>query len=136
MKDAALQITQNFPAAGANVTSQMIDISVDNPNFSDQWREGRLRVSWPAMPNFTSNSDTVTFTIQDSEASSNPLSFANTTPAITGTITGVASTGVAASYLDCPLPPGLRGPFRLYIAATANAGNNSGLLLTANWLLE
>lgn len=136
MKDAALQAQGAFPAASGNTTIGYIDIGVDNPNFSDQWREGKVRVSWPAMPNFTSNTDTITFTLQDSQASSSPLSFANTTPAITGTITGVAANGPAAGTLDMPLPPGLRGPFQLYVAASAGAGNNTALLLTMNWLLE
>lgn len=136
MNDLALTASGAFPAAGANTTIGYIDIGVDNPGFSDQWREGRVRVSWPVLPNLTNANTSISFTLQDSEASSNPLSFANTTPAITGTITGVASTGPAASYLDMPLPPGLRGPFQLYVAATANAGNCTGLLLKMEWRLE
>ncbi len=136
MKDLQLHLEIYLPAAGTSETIGVMDIGVDNPNFSDQWREGRLRIAWPALPNFTSNADTITVTLQDSEASSSPLSFANTVPLIQASITGVANTGVAAGYIDCPLPPGLRGPIQLLIAATANAGNNTSALLTADWLLE
>jgi hypothetical protein len=136
MKDLMLQAQGAFPAASGNTTIGYIDIGVDNPNFSEQWREGRLRLSWPALPNFTSNTDTITVTLQDSQAAANPLAFTNTNPAITGTITGVAATGPGAGTLDMPLPPGLRGPFQVYVAATAGAGNNTQQLLTINWVLE
>lgn len=136
MKDTQLHLETYLPAAGASETIGIMDIGVDNPDFSDQWREGRLRVAWPALPNFTSNADTITVTLQDSQALANPLSFANTVPLIQASITGVANTGAPAGYVDCPLPPGLRGPIQLLIAATANAGNNTAALLTADWLLE
>jgi hypothetical protein len=136
MKDTQLHLEIYLPAAGVNETIGVMDIGVDNPNFSDQWREGRLRIAWPALPNFTSNADTITVTLQDSMASASPLSFANTVPLIQASIAGVANTGAPAGFVDCPLPPGLRGPIQLLIAATANAGNNTAALLTADWLLE
>ncbi len=136
MKDTQLHLEIYLPAAGTSETIGIMDIGVDNPNFSDQWREGRLRIAWPALPNFTSAADTITVTLQDSEASVNPLVFANTAPLIQASISGVANTGPAAGYIDCPLPPGLRGPIQLLVAATANAGNNTSALLTADWLLE
>jgi hypothetical protein len=136
MKDTQLHLETYLPAANASTTIGIMDIGVDNANFSDQWREGRLRVAWPALPNFTSNADSITVTLQDSEASSNPLAFANTVPLIQASIAGVANTGAPSGYVDCPLPPGLRGPIQLLIAATANAGNNTAALLTADWLLE
>ena len=136
MKDTQLHLEIYLPAAGTSETIGVMDINVDNANFSDQWREGRLRIAWPALPNFTSNADMITVTLQDSQASSSPLVFANTIPLIQASINGVANTGAAAGFVDCPLPPGLRGPVQLLIAATANAGNNTAALLTADWLLE
>jgi hypothetical protein len=136
MKDTQLHLEIYLPAAGTNETIGPMDIGVDNPNFSDQWRQGRLRIAWPALPNFTSNADSISVTLQDSAASSNPLVFANVVPLIQASIAGVANTGPAAGFVDCPLPPGLRGPIQLLIAATANAGNNTAALLTADWLLE
>jgi hypothetical protein len=136
MKDTQLHLEIYLPAAGTNETIGIMDIGVDNANFSDQWRQGRLRIAWPALPNFTSNADTITVTLQDSLADASPLSFANTVPIIQASITGMANTGPAAGYVDCPLPPGLRGPIQLLVAATANAGNNTASLLTADWLLE
>lgn len=136
MKDTQLHLEIYLPAAGASETIGIMDIGVDNVNFSDQWRQGRLRIAWPALPNFTSVTDTITVTLQDSEAASNPLSFANTVPLIQASIAGAANTGPATGYVDCPLPPGLRGPIQLLVTATANAGNNTAALLTADWLLE
>jgi hypothetical protein len=136
MKDTQLHLEIYLPAAGTSETIGVMDINVDNANFSDQWREGRLRIAWPALPNFTSNADTITVTLQDSQASSSPLAFANTLPLIQASISGVANTGPAAGFIDCPLPPGLRGPIQLLVAATANAGNNTAALLSADWLLE
>lgn len=136
MKDTQLHLEIYLPAAGTNETIGIMDIGVDNPNYSDQWREGRLRVAWPALPNFTSNADAITVTLQDSQAGANPLSFANTVPLIQASITGAANTGAAAGFIDYPLPPGLRGPIQLLISATANAGNNTAALLTADWLFE
>ena len=136
MKDTQLHLEIYLPTAGTSENIGVMDIGVDNVNFSDQWREGRLRIAWPALPNFTSNADTITVTLQDSQASLSPLVFANTVPLIQASIAGVANTGPAAGFIDCPLPPGLRGPIQLLIAATANAGNNTGALLTADWLLE
>ena len=136
MKDTQLHLEIYLPAAGASETIGPMDIGVDNPNFSDQWRQGRLRIVWPALPNFISNADSISVTLQDSVASSSPLVFANTVPLIQTNITGVANTGPSAGFVDCPLPPGLRGPIQLLITATANAGNNTMALLTADWLLE
>jgi hypothetical protein len=141
MKDAALHLEVYAPAAGATVIINPMDIGIDQPGFSNQWRLGRLRVAWPAMPNLTSNADNLTITLQDS--ADNGATFQSGGGATTGTIpqvaviiTGVAANGVAAGFADIAIPPGTRGPLGLSVAATANAGNNTAALLTADWLNE
>lgn len=134
MKDKALHLEVYAPAAGATVAINPMDLGVDQPGFSDNWRQGRVRVSWPALPNLTSTSDTIKLTLTDSGDSG--ATYATTVPAIVVTVTGVASTGAAAGYVDCPLPPGLRGPLGLSIVASAGAGDNTAALLTADWLNE
>jgi hypothetical protein len=139
MKDAALHLEVYAPAAGATAQINLMDIGIDQPGMSNQWRLGRLRISWPAMPNLTSNADNVTVTLQDS---ADGVTFANcgatvaTTPLIQVAIPGVATNGVAAGYTDVPIPPLTRGPIGLLVSASANAGNNTAALITGDWLNE
>lgn len=134
MKDKALHLEGYLPAANANVTLSPLDLNVAQPGFSDNWRQGRLRVEWPALPNHTNASLTITATIQDSGDLG--VTFANAAPLIQVQIPGVATNGAAAGYVDCPLPPGLRGPVALLVAVPAGAGDNTAALLTADWLNE
>lgn len=139
MKDAALHLEVYAPAAGGNATINPMDIGIDQPGFSNQWRLGRLRISWPAMPNLTSNTDNLTISLQDS---ANGVTFANTgatvatTPIVQVQVPGIATNGVPAGYCDVAIPPLTRGPIGLYVAATAGAGNNTAALITADWLNE
>jgi len=50
--DAALSVSQILPAAGANVTTPIIDMQAVAPN-SNAWRLGRFQVSVPAIPENT-----------------------------------------------------------------------------------
>ena len=140
MKDAALHLGVYAPAAGANVSTNPMDLGIDQPGFSNQWRQGRLRVAWPAMPNLTSNADNITISLQDSP---DGVTFANTgsansplTPVVQIVIPGVATNGAAAGSVDVAIPPATRGPIGLYLAATANAGNNTVALINADWVNE
>lgn len=139
MKDAQLHLGVYAPAAGASVQINPMDLGIDQPGFSSQWRLGRLRIAWPAMPNLTSTTDNITVTLQDSP---DGVTFANTgatvgtTPLIQVQVPGVALTGAAAGYTDIPIPPLTRGPIGLLVSATANAGNNTPALITADWLNE
>lgn len=134
MKDQALHLELYLPAAGATADSGALDIGVDISNFSDQWRQGRLRVVIPALPNHTDTTKTITVTLQDSADGGN--TFAQTVPAVQIQLAGVASTGSALTSVDCPLPPGLRGPFRIEAVVPAGDGNNTAALVTADWVLE
>jgi hypothetical protein len=134
MKDKALHLEGYFPAANASITISPLDLGVDQPGFSDNWRLGRLRVSWPALPNHTNTSLNLTVTVQDS--GDNGVTYANTNPLIQVSIPGVATNGAAAGYVDAPLPPGLRGPVALVIAAPAGDGDNTAALCSVDWLNE
>ena len=140
MKDAALHLEVYAPKAGQSVQINPMDIGIDQPGFSNQWRQGRLRFAWQAMTNLTSAADNVTLTLQDS---ADGVTFSNTgsanspaTPNISVTITGIANTGVPAGYVDVPVPPGTRGAIGVLASASAGAGDNSAALLTADWLNE
>ena len=134
MKDAALHLEVNFPAANANVNTPTLDLGVDVSGFSDQWRLGRLKLTVPALPANTDNTKTITIDLQDS--GDGGATFANTQPRIQATIVGVTTTGSAASTIDMPLPPGLRGPIQLQVAVPTGAGNNTLAVLKADWANE
>jgi len=134
MKDAALHLEVNLPAANANVSTGTLDLGVDVSGFSDQWRLGRLKLSVPALPALTDNTKTITVDLQDS--GDGGATFANTQPRIQATIVGVTATGPAAQVIDMPLPPGLRGPIQLLVAVPASAGDSTAQVLKADWANE
>lgn len=133
-KDKALHLEAYLPAAGASLSIAPLDLGVDTPFASDNWRLGKIRVSWPALPNHTNASLSITATLQDSN--NGGTSYANTSPLIQVQIPGVANTGAVAGYVDVPLPPGVRGVVGLLIATPAGDGDNTGALLQADWLNE
>ena len=57
-QDAALSINQALPAAGANVTTPILDLQATSPN-SNAWRLGRIQVSIPALPENTGTGITI-----------------------------------------------------------------------------
>lgn len=134
MQDKALQTQVNCPPAGNTSYSPLIDINVDAPGFSDQWRQGRLTVLVPALPNHVNPALNVTVTIQDSADGGN--TFQTTVPTIQVLVPGVAGTGSPATTVDCPLPPGLRGPFIIAVAAPAGDGDSTQQTVRAEWKNE
>lgn len=134
MKDAALHLEGYLPAAGATNVVGVLDLGVDVSAFSDQWRQGRLRVTIPALPNATNNAVNTTLTLQDS--ADGGATFANTQPLIQVVLPGVTTNGVAAVVVDMPLPPGLRGPIQILQSSDANGGNNTAALVQYDWVNE
>lgn len=138
MKDKALEFQLYGPGPNATNTGVTgIDIGVDMatyPNLSDMWREGKVRITYPAIPSNTTSSNNVTITIYDSADGGQTF---QQTPniQIQAQIPGVASTGSAAGTIDLPLPPALRGPFTISITTPAGV-DCSALLFIADWLLE
>ena len=133
-KDKALHLEVLAPAAGASVNINPLDLGVDTPFASDAWRAGKLRVTWPAMPNHTNASLNISVTLQDS--ADGGATFANTAPLIIVNIPGVAVNGAPAGSMDAPLPPGLRGPVGALVAVPAGAGDNTAALVEIDWLNE
>ena len=58
VQDVALSINQALPAAGANVTTPILDLQAVAPN-SNAWRLGRIAVQIPALPENTGTGITV-----------------------------------------------------------------------------
>ncbi|HEV2438191.1 MAG TPA: hypothetical protein VG077_19535 [Verrucomicrobiae bacterium] len=133
--DAALMLSGNLPAAGANTTLVSLDLAGDATPFSEVWRLGFLQIFWPALPNCVAG--TVTIALVDSADNGATYQAGGTgtaalRPLIQLTLTGGAG-GVAAGSADMPFPPGLRGPCGLLLTASANAGDNTAAVLQAGF---
>ena len=137
-KDSSLHLEQNLPPTGQTNYTGPLDIGVDQPAFSDQWRQGRLSVEIPALPNATNNAVNITLTLQDS--ADGGATFADVVPLTRIVLPGVAANGIP-SYgpgatnpeLEMPLPPRLRGPFRLSQTVDANIGGDCSAALIEYW---
>jgi len=151
MQDNALSVTVAFPAASATAYVSAIDLGVVAPgtNFlaSNAWRLGRIRVKVPTLANHTdvTANGPITFTLQDAlvtgvgvgtGATSTVGAYANTNPLVQYSLAGVATTGSLAKTFDIPIPPTIRGPFRIAIATGSAAGDNTASALTVDWTWE
>ena len=137
MQDSALSVQKYLPAAAGTNTTAAIQLPIDPGTYqngggpSDSWRLGRIRASWPAMPNLPAG-QTVTLAMQ---TGADGVTFAATNPAITASIAGSA-TGAAAGFIDFPLPPNFKGWINFLQSAPAGGGNNTGVLISYAWLNE
>jgi hypothetical protein len=139
MKDAVLHLEGYLPNGGGTVNLSPMDLNVDTNAFSDNWRQGRLRVALNAnLPNFTNAANSITVSLTDS--GDGGATFQQTNPLIQASFPGVANTGAVAAYVDVPLYPGLRGP--IGVAIVVGAGNNvldpngNPVLVTIDWMNE
>lgn len=143
MIDNALQLQFSAPVTNTSQQNNGLDLGIDQPGFSNQWRQGRLRITWPAFPNLTNANTNITFTLQDS---TDGITFTNCgtagapsvlTPLIQVNVPGVANTGAAAGSVDMPIPPFTRGPIGLLTSVSANAGDcTQAGIITASWVNE
>src|ERR1035437_2543329 len=128
-KDSSLLLIQNLPKQGQTNYTGALDIGVDQPAFSDQWRQGRISVEIPALPNAINANANITLTLQD--RADGGVTFANVMPLVEIVLPGVAANGVPSyapgginAPIAMPLPPGLRGPFRFAQSVDANIGGD------------
>ena len=140
MFDAALQFEFYLPAAGQSISVNAMDLGIDIQPFSENFRVGRLRIAWPALPNHVdaAKNKIITITLTDSadggaSFQSQATGLGGLLPLIQVQIVGVSDTGALAAYSDISLPPGLRGPIGLKIVVPDGAGDNTGALITASW---
>jgi len=141
LPDAALRLELFCPPAGQTALLKQLDLGVDTAAFSNQWRQGVLRISWPALPNHVNQADNLTFTLVDSgdygasyQAGSTNIGAAWMLPEITVSVPGVADTGAPPGYCDFPMPPALRGPVGVQVTSPASSDNQAALLV-AQWYL-
>ena len=131
MKDAALTLIVNFPAAGGSVNTGTLDIGVNIPAFSGNWRMGSLSLTIPALPNNVDPAKIISISLLDS--GDGGLTFAPVAAGIVANIPGVATTGSMAAIVDLPLPPGLRGPIQLQVAVPAGVGDCTAASIKGEW---
>jgi hypothetical protein len=135
MKDAALHLEVYLPNGGGTFNLAPMDLGVDQPGFSESFRQGHLRLTIPAMPNFTNNANTITVTLQDSQDYG--ASYQNCAPLAQFQLVGVAGNGTSLFVEEMEFPPGLRGPLGLQIVVPAgtntNDANGNPVLLQADW---
>jgi hypothetical protein len=138
MFDASLSFEIFIPPANTTITVSAMDLGVDITPFSDNWRQGRLRVTWPALPAHTNPALNITITLVDSgdggaTFQSGATGLCGLLPLVQIQIPGIAVTGATANYSDIALPPGLRGPIGLAVAAPAGVGDCTAASITAGW---
>jgi hypothetical protein len=133
MQDATLHSQGYLPAAGATNVTPALDLHVDGDSFGNAWRLGVILVTVPAMPNHTDPTKTITLSMQQTP---NGGALANTVPLIQVQIPGMAITGSVATTVKCPLPPLLTGPIQFSQLVPAGDGNNTGALITYDWINE
>lgn len=112
--DLNLSVTQALPAAGAAVTTGVLDFQSIAPN-GDAWRLGRILVKVPAIAGNVANGITIAVQAANADLTQGatgiapllptPAAFATPAVAQTLTIAAVAGTGSAAGnyYLTVPL---------------------------------
>jgi hypothetical protein len=141
-RDSSLYLQSFLPASGQTNFTGVLDLGVSVAPFSDQWRQGRLQVDFPALPNAINNAANITLTLQDSDDGG--ATFADVVPLTRVVMAGVSPNGIP-SYLpggtnrpiDMPLRPGLRGPIRIAQSVDANIGGDcSAGLVEYFWLNE
>jgi hypothetical protein len=120
-QDNALLINTALPAAGANVTTAVLDMQSIAPN-SDSWRLGRIAVTIPALPENTGTGITVALQAAPPSLTNSPSApalpvpgaFVTPTCAQTITFTGVAG-GTAAQVAYFTLAFDANGsPYQFY----------------------
>jgi hypothetical protein len=139
MFDANLSLQQNLPVCGQTNNTMALDLGVDTQAFSDQWRQGRLRVFFPAMPNATNNAASITLTLQDSMDGGN--TFQNCQPLCQVVLPGVSPGGIPAQpqsesqtgQIDFPLPPTLRGPLQVQQYVPLGIGGDCSSVVIQYW---
>lgn len=129
MKDALLKVLKYLPAAGANNTTDAIDLEADSSAVARGERAPvrHLLVSVPALPANTDNTKTITIDLYDS---ADGVTFAQVQPLIECQVPGVAVTGSLATDFRFPLPA-VRRYIALKSTVPAGAGDNTGVQITA-----
>ena len=122
--DVQKRVVQAFPAQDTTTASAAIDLEEVAPFPSTE--RYALEIIVPAMPDLA-NSQTATFTVQDS---ADGTTFATLAGLTTLVLTGGGGTGAAAAKRAVRLPDNTRRYVRVNVAMSATAGDNTGVSYT------
>ncbi len=117
-------IVTALPAANANNNTASIDLGDASPGAATENFD--VRISVPALPSLA-DGQTITLALQDS---ADNATFAAIGEFASFVRTGAGGTGAAAAERQLKLPATVRRYIRLNQAASATAGNNTGVSTT------
>ena len=147
-QDIVLSVNQALPAAGANVTTAILDLQATAPN-SNAWRLGRIAVIVPALPENNDVTKSITVDLQVAPPSltagaasvapntSVPGAFITPVCAQKISITGVAATGSLATIAYFTLafdPTGSTYQFYQFVITTPAGTNTVGEIVSIGWI--
>ena len=125
LRDASMASTRTLPNANATNYSSSIDLGAVLPQ--DICISMQIEVQIPALTDHTNTSITNTFTLQDS---ADNVTFANVNPLIQFGLTGVATTGTAATAGVLPIPANVRRYARVACNVPTSGGTGSNATCT------
>lgn len=118
--DAAKEVAKALPAAGANATTDPIDLEQEIGGIIEAIA---FEIEIPALPALV-EAKTLVVTVQDS---ADGVTFAAVEPAITLTLTGGTGNGHAGKTARFRLPPSARRYVALKLAVETGGGNNTAV---------
>jgi len=119
IRDAALKVTKACPAAGANHNTDTIDLGCKNPGASVESFE--VEIAIPALPSLAADK-TLTVKLQDS---ADNTTFADVEQLASVVVTGVSTSGSAASTVVVRLPSDVKRYIQANLAVASSGGDNT-----------
>jgi len=119
IRDAALKVTKACPAAGANHNTDTIDLGCKNPGASVESFE--VEIAIPALPSLEADK-TLTVKLQDS---ADNTTFADVEQLASVVVTGVSTSGSAASTVVVRLPSDVKRYVQANLAVASSGGDNT-----------
>lgn len=119
IRDAALKVTKACPAANANHNTDTIDLGCTNPGASVESFE--VEIAIPALPSLAADK-TLTVKLQDS---ADNTTFDDIEQLASVVVTGVSTSGSAASTVVVRLPSNVKRYIQANLAVAASGGDNT-----------
>lgn len=119
IRDAALKVTKACPAANSNHNTDTIDLGCTNPGASVESFE--VEIAIPALPSLASDK-TLTVKLQDS---ADNTTFDDIEQLASVVVTGVSTSGSAASTVVVRLPSNVKRYIQANLAVAASGGDNT-----------
>lgn len=119
IRDAALKVTKACPAANSNHNTDTIDLGCTNPGASVESFE--VEIAIPALPSLAADK-TLTVKLKDS---ADNTTFDDIEQLASVVVTGVSTSGSAASTVVVRLPSNVKRYLQANLAVAASGGDNT-----------